>query len=341
MDLNASDFMGMYKVATARESGERGHYHRNVRVDAHGSSFVVRIPVPGVQVMDLAPWREDRVVGSLHPWVRSVPRLLFVHEDPYFQVQNFLPGKPVAQLYPAGRGIPDHLAGNVASFFADLLSFPVEEIPELPTDWPAGGDVRGFSAVMVEFGRALRLKYGEENPRLFADLDIPYDPFEALEREASRLTMRPFRLLHGDMHRGNMLVEERRTSLLDWQLAAWGDPVYDLADHLHKMGYTRSDERRAVADWIAVAPEACRRGWRDDLEFYLRFQRIKSAVVDTVRWSRRISSAPPRSTERRDLVLSLTATLARARPYWSTGAVNPMGEGEVLQAVLRSGSDRY
>ena len=35
-----------------------------------------------------------------------------------------------------------------------------------------------------------------------------------------------------------MILARGRTYFLDWELALWGDPVYDLAVHLHKMGYS-------------------------------------------------------------------------------------------------------
>jgi thiamine kinase-like enzyme len=59
------------------------------------------------------------------------------------------------------------------------------------------------------------------------------------------LTPRPFRLVHADVHRKN---------ILDGELALLGDPVYDLAVHLHEMGYLPEEERRAVAGWAEALP---------------------------------------------------------------------------------------
>jgi aminoglycoside phosphotransferase (APT) family kinase protein len=65
---------------------------------------------------------------------------------------------------------------------------------------------------------------------------------------------RPFRLLHTDLHRKNMIVSRGRTYFLDWELALWGDPVYDLAVHLHKMGCSPSEYEAAQAVWLASVP---------------------------------------------------------------------------------------
>lgn len=126
---------------------------------------------------------------------------------------------------------------------------------------------------------------------------------------------RPFRLLHADIHRKNMIRELHGTVFLDWELALWGDPVYDLADHLHKMAYLRDERQQMISAWVRAAPAECREGWEDALTFYTAYERMKSAVVDTVRWSRLITSAPTPEL-RRAFACELADKFAAARQFW-------------------------
>jgi aminoglycoside phosphotransferase (APT) family kinase protein len=38
-----------------------------------------------------------------------------------------------------------------------------------------------------------------------------------------------------------MILTEEGTVFLDWELALWGDPLYELAVHFHKMRYQPGD----------------------------------------------------------------------------------------------------
>ncbi len=72
--------------------------------------------------------------------------------------------------------------------------------------------------------------------------------------------------------------------ILDWELALWGDPLYDLVSHLHKMGYLPDEEERMRRSWAARQPPEVLSGWSEDLNRYLRHERVKSAIVDGVRY---------------------------------------------------------
>ncbi|MEV0578248.1 aminoglycoside phosphotransferase family protein [Streptomyces sp. NPDC050392] len=334
MNLGAKDFTAMRDAAMLQSSDLVGHYHRNVRMDHEGDSFVVRVPNPRSQVMDLAIWAEHLVLLALSPDMTRVPRLYYCEEDPYFQVQGFIEGELVEDLCPRGSTIAPGIAEDVTHFFEELLSFPAEKVPGISRPWPRDGDSQGFAGILLKFGHDLRVKCSQRMPRLFSELGIPESPFEELGKAASGLTSRPFRLLHGDIHRGNMISDDGRTYFLDWQLALWGDPVYDLADHVHKMFYTPADAKRAVDQWAEVAPDSCGRGMAEDLEFYLGYERVKSAIVDTVRGAEHISKTVEGSKERADAVQQLTGKINRARPYWAPAFREPLEPLAVAEAVV-------
>ncbi|MFF0635945.1 phosphotransferase family protein [Nocardia sp. NPDC004151] len=67
---------------------------------------------------------------------------------------------------------------------------------------------------------------------------MPDDPFTTIEAGWRTLESRPFRLIHADTHRKNMIIRDgRQVVFLDWELGLDCDPGYDVASHLHKMGY--------------------------------------------------------------------------------------------------------
>lgn len=68
------------------------------------------------------------------------------------------------------------------------------------------------------------------------------------------LTPRPFTCVHADVHRRNMIVGNGTTTFLDWELALWGDPVYDLGVHIHKMGYLPEETDALITRWQAAMP---------------------------------------------------------------------------------------
>ncbi|MFJ3276539.1 aminoglycoside phosphotransferase family protein [Streptomyces sp. NPDC086776] len=334
MDHDTPDFMAMFDAAMRPGSDARGYYHRNVQVTADGYSYMVRVPMEESEVMDLSIWPEHEILSALPPYFAHAPRLLYVHHDPYFQIQEFIEGDRVEDLHPHGESVPVRIVDEIVTLFAELLSFPESRIPPLPADWPADGDSNGFGSALLQLGRSLREGHGKEAPGLFERLGIPEDPFLQLEDGLTALAVRPFRLLHGDIHRGNMIKGARETFFLDWQLALWGDPVYDLADHVHKMGYTPDDKQRFIRGWLAVAPDNCKRRWSEDLTFYLAYERVKSSVVDTVRWSRRIAEAPTGSPAWRAAVHELTAKINQAQRYWSQGRSGALAADRVASAVM-------
>lgn len=73
---------------------------------------------------------------------------------------------------------------------------------------------------------------------------------------------------------------------IDWELSMIGDPLYDLATHLHLMRYPAGTAGRTARLWASavegVRPE-CAKGWRDDLETLLAYKRLQSVYTDVIR----------------------------------------------------------
>lgn len=96
----------------------------------------------------------------------------------------------------------------------------------------------------------------------------------------------------------------------------WGDPVYDLAVHLHKMGYQDHERDHVLASWLAKMPVEHSAGWEPDLAIYLAHERIKSAIVDTVRYAQTFARGGGFPYPPETMIDMLTAKQNAARVAW-------------------------
>ena len=304
------------QVATNTTAKLSGHYHDNVRV----GSELVRSERPCDEPVDLTIWDEDLVLSAVSKAELPVPRLIAVSHSPEAAVHEWIDGSVLSELHPK-FGAPDDigsdLAGRLARFIANLGRVPIEALPPLPDDWPDDGDSPAFAELILKAARAAcELQYSK-HPGLFERLNFPSKPLE--RADLKNVTERPFQLLHCDVHRHNVIVKpDNRFVVIDWELALWGDPVYDLAVHLHKIDYSTRDEASATNGWLGAMRSnddmAKARQIYRDLESYRKLEIMKSAVVDTVR-----TADEWEGTDQAVAVAALHRKIRRAFKLWDRG----------------------
>lgn len=132
--------------------------------------------------------------------------------------------------------------------------------------------------------------YGENLPEyedLFTDLGLGLNSFEYLRKHVDGLTSRPFCLLHADLHRENFILDSAgKVWAIDWELAMLGDPLYDLATHLHLMRYPVQQEREIIQRWCVIAEDVRKgssKGWIEDLPRLLDYKKAQSVFTDVIR----------------------------------------------------------
>jgi hypothetical protein len=320
--------MMLYRLALARSSGATGFYNRNVAIDTPAGRLLVRIPLRGADLMDLRIWPEADVVAAIGPYVRTAAALRHRSASPVFQIQEFIEGESLDHRAPRGVPVPDHVIPEVVGFFVELASVPFNALPDLPTDWPQDGDTAAFARLLVNVTREVHRTHQEQFQRLFADLGIPADPTEAVEAGLASLRSRSFRLVHADVHRKNVILSDSGCRFIDWELALWADPVYDVAAHIHKMGYLDDERQRFIERWAEALGEE-NDGWSTDLDTYLRHERVKSAVVDTIRYAKLRSS----DVKAKGVTEKLTSKLNLAHEIW--GVPLHVTDDEVRSALSR------
>ncbi|MFZ3469130.1 phosphotransferase family protein [Streptomyces sp. 4.24] len=309
-------WLELYGRALAATESAAGYYNRNVGLRTADGKVNVRIPLAAADVMDLRLWREEEVLTSISPYVGRVPELRHVSEDPRFQVHHFIEGPVLDSLSPRGSAVPVNVLADVVTLMDQLARIPSEKTPKVPAHWPASGDSAGFGRLLAGLTQDVHSAHVDEYRDVFAELGIPADPLAVVEPRWETLTPRPFAVLHADLHRKNMIVTDGTTWFLDWELALWGDPMYEIGIHFHKMDYPEDQRAAVLRQWRDRLPSRFTEGPLGDLDLYVAHERIKSAVVDTVRYSKQLRAAA--QPERDFLVGRLAKKVNAARLVWGS-----------------------
>ncbi len=308
-----------------------GYYNDNVRVDTVEGPVLVRIPVPRADQMDFRVWDESDVLHCISANVDNVPRLLHSSPDPPFQIHEFVEGQQLNDLAPRGSRVPPEVIPSVLTLLDQLGTVQSQELPLLPGGWPDDGDCAGFAQLLSGVTERVLTEHQPAFGALFRALGIPEDALSPLVSRWSTLTSRPFRAVHADVHRQNMVMSPQGVVFLDWELALWGDPVYDLAVHVHKMTYFDDELETLLRGWGAIMDSAASRSWQSDLTTYLRHERVKSAIVDTIRYTKEIIGEATPAHRRELLIAKLAGKLNAAGAVWEWGGgVTAEGVGRAI-----------
>lgn len=229
------------------ERRELLQYERNAvygLTDRTGARYVLRISAddgysPAEQTSELAWLRSLRADGHPVPEPVSAPTGELVLEVGAARIEargcvvfRWLDGEPPS------ADITERAVAELGAATARLhegqehLRLPAE-LTRPKLGWlSAFGDVSGDTAVPAPY-RALLERLGQ---RLLGEL-------ADLERE-------PARLLHGDLHRDNVLVRGAAVGFIDFEDCGWGHPLFDVAsllDSFRRRVVSRADYPRARA----------------------------------------------------------------------------------------------
>ncbi|WRZ40988.1 phosphotransferase [Streptomyces sp. NBC_00151] len=249
-----------------------------------------REPRPGLLWFDRRCFAsEEELLRALQGRIEGIPDLIQAGSA---GLQRFIEGETLGTLYGSGGGIPSFLLGQIVSLFGQLARVRPDSLTAERTCTSvyraAEGDTDGFLERLILFTE--EEVYQRNMPDfkgLFYDLGLDDASFGKLREQVSGLTRRPFHLLHADLHRENFVVDGvGRLWTIDWELAMFGDPLYDLATHLYLMRYPRDQERQMIEQWRkaveSVVPGSSD-GCGKDLPKLLAFKRAQSVFTDVIR----------------------------------------------------------
>ncbi|MFI1720486.1 phosphotransferase family protein [Streptomyces sp. NPDC020489] len=288
-----------------------GHHHQNhvVRLNEPmpaclpdiqpGTPVLVRIPRPEAIPVVIRTWPDEaELLRSLDGRLSQVPKCLA--RTPCATVLSYTEGVPLSTPHPATKGLPRFRTLELASLLARTTTVPRDALPDLPAFWPRrDNDSRGFLHALVRLtDDQILLPNWPRYGALFTELGVPKDALHQLVERLPPLTDRPFGLVHGDLHRDNVVVTDaRRPPLIavDWELATFGDPLHDLAVHVVRMRYTKRQASRLIRAWTKAVEQvraAATAGLRRDLLHYLNFERAQSVFPDVIRATQLLQSTP-------------------------------------------------
>ena len=286
--LSDSEWRFFFERVTASAPSRTGYYNRNYFSLLGDQRVVLRVPLMEVDDMDLRVWPEPTILAVAHEAGLLVPQVLHASASPAFAVVTFIDGQRLDEICPDGLTVPRRVVSDVVHVIASLHRVSRQRLPALPPQWPADGDTVGFAGLLVARTQAVYDAYRDEFEGLFRRFGVPTDPLAWVRDRIDRLSPRPFRFLHSDLHRKNLMIQSDATWVLDWEQALWGDPVYEIATHCHKMGYLPGEQELVRVLLGEVLSPKSLEGVEKDLPVLIAHERCKSIIVDCVRYAKRI-----------------------------------------------------
>ncbi|MGX1671270.1 aminoglycoside phosphotransferase family protein [Streptomyces sp. NPDC055400] len=226
-------------------------------------------------------------IGGVLP---HVPQCLARRGDE--SIHSYVEGVPLSAICPNGKRVGSRLVSALAGLLADMTRVPRCALPALPESWPRRDGEGGafLRALALAAEKQIREPNWPVFEGLFTDLGIFEDALTRFAERLPTLGERPFSLLHGDLHRDNVIIShgaaESPLICVDWELATYGDPLHDLATHLVRMDYPEGQWAEVIGEWRRAMgerrPEAVH-GLGQDLRHFIDFEHAQSIYPDVMR----------------------------------------------------------
>jgi hypothetical protein len=309
----------------------KGYHHETYVLTMPGETRMVKFREPREEIL----WFDRRCFRSEEDLLRAlqgkVSRIPAIHDVAGMALQGFIAGRTLKARPWGDRRIPEAVLDQIVDLFREMARITPAMLDVNrrcePEDRPENGDCDGFLERLIVFVEDQ--VYKKNYPvfgRLFEDLGIGAEVFVNLRKNVSGLKERDFCLLHADLHRENLVLDPvGQLWVIDWELAMFGDPLYDLATNLYLMSYPESQEKRVRAEWFRVVDRvrhSSTQNWEKDLDRLLAFKKAQSVFTDVIRLSLSLRDGPRINWVRLPSVVGkLQAILAAAE--------GPLGLSEV------------
>jgi hypothetical protein len=274
----------------------KGYHHETYVLSLPGGKQTVKFREP----RDAIFWYDRRCFMSEEGLLRAleglIARIPEVHDVAGMAMQGFIEGRTLGTRPWAGRRIPDAVFDQIVDLFQEMVRITPETLIGVKRrcaeeDRPKDGDTRGFLERLIVFTEEhVYRRNHDEFGELFTRLGVGDEAFSRTREKALGMERRPFCLLHGDLHRENMILDPRgKLWAIDWELAMLGDPLYDLATHIYLTRLPPDQEIRMKREWCRVVDRTHTGGsdgMERDLPVLLDFKKVQSVFTDAIRVSR-------------------------------------------------------
>ncbi|MFG3294469.1 aminoglycoside phosphotransferase family protein [Streptomyces sp. NPDC048179] len=210
---------------------------------------------------------------------------------------------------------PNHPVHGLLPYEADRLVdqlCALKDVDYAKLDPAAGQEDFGFYRYLSEQLVLLVGNLPKESQQLARQLGLP--DAERLRQMLGRHRVSPRApiLLHGDLNPWNLVRRDDTMALtiIDWEMAVVGDPLYDLVRHMHLTPTMPEIRDRMFRRWERLLPSAYTHAWQQDWRVYRWIEIVRSAYVDL---DRLVTGASLDAPNVRRAVDSYAMTLAAAK----------------------------
>ncbi|MGW7817399.1 phosphotransferase [Streptomyces puniciscabiei] len=248
-----------------------------------------RLPRADTLPMVIRTWRSEAgILRAVKGVLPNVPECLV--EGDGFAIHSYVEGVPLAGVCRVGKPVDGLLIEAMADLLARTTQVRAAALPPLPSLWPRNRDSRGFLQTLARLAdRQIREPNWGRFGALFVALGVPEDALDRLAERVPAMSLRPYGMLHADLHRDNVIISfggDPPLIWVDWELATYGDPLHDLAVHLVRMRYPDQQWDEVVEAWARAMDQvrpAAVNGVVRDLRHYVAFERAQSVYPDVMR----------------------------------------------------------
>ncbi|MFE9450502.1 aminoglycoside phosphotransferase family protein [Streptomyces sp. NPDC006739] len=304
-----------------------------------GTMVTVRVRRADVLPVVIRTWQsEAAILRAVRGVLPNVPECLA--EGDGFAIHSYVEGVTLSSVCAPGKPVDGLLMRALAGQLAQTAQVRGVALPPLPPAWPGNHtDSQGFLRTLAQLADSqVRRPNWHRFGGLFTALGVPEDALLRLAERTPPMARRPYSLLHGDLHRDNLVMSyagDPPLICVDWELASYGDPLHDLAVHLVRTRYPAYQWDEVVEAWAEamrrVRPAAVN-GVGRDLRHYLAFERAQSVYPDVMRAARSLEEAFDQKRLDEATAAVHRALLAAAEPLRLT---HVPGEGEIERTLFR------
>ena len=185
-----------------------GTLNRTFRVETHAGRFVLRLHAAETAVLGVEHFREARLQNAAAA-AGIAPAVLYVDPQQRFMIAEYI----AARVWTAADFSDAAQLEKLGSTLRRLHAV----VPPISAPFDLGEILRAFSDRIVQATPAQR-------PVLEGLIEEAQVRLRACGSE-----QRAPALFHSDLHHSNILETDGRLYLIDWEYAAVGDPLFDLA----------------------------------------------------------------------------------------------------------------